>query len=1324
MPQSKSHLATLIKGRGSNGFSEYEVLKIFCDVCESLAPLHCSQAPIIYRDIRVENVVQNDMGRFMLVESGTATSRLLNPVAHGKKLVEEEVQKNTTMPYRAPEMVDLNSGHSITTKVDIWALGCLLYKLCFGTMPFGESSKAILHCQFNIPEKNKYSPELCQLIRILLEPDPEKRPSIYQVCEHAFKVAGKDNPLRIALERQKSQPNVHAVAPVVTNISDQQERKVQHPTISGTSVAPRSRPKVHSQPTNTGGSSSNSFNLGPPPLNPSPKNVISPIPATAITGNDHHNESRCTFVAHFGEKFSTSNETKSGTLAKSPATGLTQSRGSIDSSFRFYAGDGNKLLVPPPDLPLSKDKSMAASPSSLLSPFETEPSTTVSSSTRARPTSLLPSLSSKKTTSSTSQPRLQHHHYQQPTTTTLSNSNSEKSLVSPTVSTTSSTWNPFGDASPFSPNSTLIEDQLFGAEFDKLRLEDGSQTSILTSPEEIRSERASLTSAGRMPPAEWFQQSHNQRHSLPTSLTGAASTGALVTAGLSHPDMIPEEDPFGSAPFTLPKRLKDKAGRSSKLTSKLSEVISNATAGGNLWRNSSGTGGKESLIVTTPGGPPSGDNGTIGNGDMLGIKLDDLISAGEKGSPNFIKLPLDDRNKYEKLNSNDVTSDDSDAEFYTDSVGGVKKQSFKQFVENNIPEKLQAVYHKVDKSQIKNVQIVRKLRGKVVHKDDVKKRHQKGASGAKENRVRETVADQARKGNDDSDDSIGSASDLRANEDFIDGEEVDNGKAVVGRIPKKFNRGAFGEGSVDDCISESIKTCGSSAYHAECESVTTNEDNSSRIVTRVRIKKREHDSKHSVIDEDDSGEEDMIQGDKPLLLDDELDYESAPENNISSEEALMDPFTPESLPDESEQQPEEDEVVLDPFAMAPFRKPIVPRRNSIKYTPNIHPIPENCPTIPAPPLPPQVDDFSTSTPIKPKHNRSQTELFHLSPTTAAPPANPAPIAEVAPMRIEAPQTSSSTQPTARTDLFGSEPFPALILSPPIATVSKFSSEIPTVSVEPGSVALTQIIPATNVPPEPQLPNTNSANVPLHQPPASMTARLNYINFSQVNATQQSITPDNNYVNFHEDYDHDDDDARKLKSDEYDDSSDTVVVKTPSKGGFLSKKEKVKYNSLKGKSSANDGTMVSVGGATSSGNHVLVIPAKLSQKVKVNVPGYRKVSGKTTKKDKSNGGTSSAIDRYQDISRQQNLPPGSAKSKSGNKVGLCNMSFEDFPSDEALEEPIPSTVRGSGSKGTSGGSSGVGRLMKIAPFEVIRNDKMLLEAEKKFGSLKRRSNPFS
>ncbi|XP_055644829.1 uncharacterized protein LOC129780520 [Toxorhynchites rutilus septentrionalis] len=1298
MPHNKSQLVSLIKGRGQAGFSEYEVLKIFCDVCESLAQLHCGQSPVIYRDLKVENVIQNDMGRFILAETETATTRFWNPVAHGKKTVEEEIQKNTTASYRAPEMIDLNSGHSITTKVDIWALGCLLYRLCFGTAPFGDSSKAILYCQYNIPEVSKYSLELYQLIRLLLEPDPEKRPSIYQVCEFAFKIADKDNPLRIIRERQRAQPAANPC------MSEQTEKKtmpvvVGTAAISSTSVTPRSRPKPQ-QPNPPG------FNLVPLALNSaSPKNTVSPVPGAEATTAGQIPE-KSMFIAKFSDKFpqeksSTKSPTSSG---KEPLISGNEHhhRSVADSGFRFFTSEANHLMIPPSSPATSKEKSATVSPASLLSPFEQEPPSSSSSSTRSRPTTLLAAPTAQPSKPSSSSISQVHRNV-------LSNSNSEKSLLSPI---SSSTWNPFGDPSSFSPNSTLTEDQLFGAEFDKLRLE-GSQTSIVTSPEEMKSERTSIAAAV---PASWLRQPQHQRFSLPT-LAQAASTGVLASSSTGQAnEMGYEEDPFSSAPFTLPKRLKDKTGRSSKLSSKLSEVISSAS-GSNLWRHSTG-GGKESLIAAAPPGTVSTENGNMDNGgiemadksSLLGIKLDDLISGGEKGSPNFIKLPLDDRNKYEKLNSNDVTSDDSDAEFHADSTGGVKKQSFKQFVESNIPEKLQAVYHKVDKSQIKNVQIVKKLRGKVVQKDDTKKGHRN--SGGRKGKTKNDNKDGDDQNNRESDDSIGSASDLRANDEFIDGDETENGKVVTGKPVKKFNRHAFGDGSVDDCISESIKTCGSSAYHAECESVTTNEDNTSRIVTRIRVKKREHDSKHSVIDEDDSGEEDMLHGDKPLLLDDELDYESAPETNTSGEEVPMDPFTPESLPDEKsvEKSTEEDEVQLDPFAMAPFRKPAVPKRNSIKFMPNIHPIPESCPTFPIPSSSP-VGDFCTSTPVKPTPIRSQP-----TPTELLLPVS-VPQTIISPLSGE---PSSPMSPILQTDLFGSEPFPLLISSHPISMLPLETVSIPTVTVEPGSVTLTHIIPSAKNPIPALMPeSTSTVGQKQQQQSSQMSARQNYINYSQISMQNiASISPDNNYVNF--DPDDNDDDIRKLKSDDCDDSSDTVVKSSSKASGFLSKKEKVKYNSLKDKTGAESEDSASVSSTSFTGNHVLVIPAKLSQKVKVNVGGYKKVTSKGSKKEKSNG---IGAEKYEELHCPSKPNGKSYLSKPGKNMAFSNMSFEDFPSDESLEEqqPASSTAAAAAASSKKGGG---GKLVKIAPFEVIRNEKMLLEAEKKFGSLKRRSNPFS
>ncbi|XP_053680818.1 AP2-associated protein kinase 1 [Anopheles nili] len=296
MPYCKTNLLTLMNARIGTGFSETEVLQIFCDVAEAVARLHQCQTPIIHRDLKVENVLQNELGNFVLCDFGSATARVLNPNSHGRTVVEEEIQKYTTLSYRAPEMIDLFNGQDITVKADIWALGCLLYKVCFFTLPFGESALAIQSGQFTIPDGSKYSREVHQLIRFMLEPDADKRPNVYQVCEVAFGIAGRTNPVRnltkcnvpplTTLVVPPFESETKRLPPVTAVGQASSTPKANKPTghlpmEGGTSVAPRQRPKASQVATPNVGA--NSFSLGLPP-NPSPKNILSsPTPGTAPT---------------------------------------------------------------------------------------------------------------------------------------------------------------------------------------------------------------------------------------------------------------------------------------------------------------------------------------------------------------------------------------------------------------------------------------------------------------------------------------------------------------------------------------------------------------------------------------------------------------------------------------------------------------------------------------------------------------------------------------------------------------------------------------------------------------------------------------------------------------------------------------------------------------------------------------------------------------------------------------------------------------------------------------------------------------------------------
>ncbi|KAM9811176.1 AP2-associated protein kinase 1 [Neosynchiropus ocellatus] len=239
-------VVNLMNQRLQTGFTEAEVLQIFCDTCEAVSRLHQCKTPIIHRDLKVENILLHDRGHYVLCDFGSATNRFQNPQTEGVATVEEEIKKYTTLSYRAPEMVNLYGGQTITTKADIWAMGCLLYKLCYFTLPFGESQVAICDGTFTIPDNSRYSQDMNCLIRYMLEPDPGMRPDIHQVSYFAFKLCRRECPV----------PNLHNVSipaklPEPIRFSEAVAKKSQSkarltdpvPTTE-TSIAPRQRPKA------------------------------------------------------------------------------------------------------------------------------------------------------------------------------------------------------------------------------------------------------------------------------------------------------------------------------------------------------------------------------------------------------------------------------------------------------------------------------------------------------------------------------------------------------------------------------------------------------------------------------------------------------------------------------------------------------------------------------------------------------------------------------------------------------------------------------------------------------------------------------------------------------------------------------------------------------------------------------------------------------------------------------------------------------------------------------------------------------------------------
>ena len=146
---------------------------------------------------QIENVLRK--GRtWKLCDFGSATTSAgVARDERTRQLMADDIERNTTMTYRAPEMCDLFRKQLVCEKADIWALGCMLYKMAFFADAFEDGTLQILNNRWSIPRTSTFSPRFHDLIRFMLEPDPARRPHIGLVCERTAQLLNRPNPVPV-----------------------------------------------------------------------------------------------------------------------------------------------------------------------------------------------------------------------------------------------------------------------------------------------------------------------------------------------------------------------------------------------------------------------------------------------------------------------------------------------------------------------------------------------------------------------------------------------------------------------------------------------------------------------------------------------------------------------------------------------------------------------------------------------------------------------------------------------------------------------------------------------------------------------------------------------------------------------------------------------------------------------------------------------------------------------------------------------------------------------------------------------------------------------
>ena len=211
------NLYSLIKRRKK--LKEIEVQYYLYQLVEVLKYLH-GKKKIVHRDLSLKNILISKKMELKLADFGLAT-----------KFQDLDSAQMGTPQFMAPEVL---MSKMASHKVDIWALGIIIYNLILGKPPF-ETKLDILNYNDNLifPKDALISDAAKDLIRQILVKDPEKRPSLDLIRSHDFFHLGECIPKLIPVKFLKDEPSL----PYIRNfMSEADENGIVNKTVQKTNL--------------------------------------------------------------------------------------------------------------------------------------------------------------------------------------------------------------------------------------------------------------------------------------------------------------------------------------------------------------------------------------------------------------------------------------------------------------------------------------------------------------------------------------------------------------------------------------------------------------------------------------------------------------------------------------------------------------------------------------------------------------------------------------------------------------------------------------------------------------------------------------------------------------------------------------------------------------------------------------------------------------------------------------------------------------------------------------------------------------------------------